>query len=253
MNKLLYLIVLLVLFSCQKQQKSKVDQTTSIANSPTADRASTRSSDHISGLLTEQEVNAIFTRGVKKQLDMRCAIHSAYKYKDSSSTNDQYLVLTEDRFNFKEENDTVYNFIKAFDLRYEDQQFKKRFTVEDEIDKEWETSIWFWTKYSEIADIDHDGKTDIILVYGTTGPDMFTDGKIKIVIFNAGKKTSIRHHNSELNDGRYTKIKKTFYTRSIEMQNAVKEKMRLMEQNGHARFPTNWQAQMDKKESRLGE
>ncbi len=243
------------LLSCQKQQ-SKNDDTQKKAATIAigeADRASTRGDDHITGLLTEQEINSIFTRGVKKQLDMRCAIHSAYKYKDAKGVHDQYLVLTEDRFNFKEEKDTVYNFVKAFDLRHENQQFKKRFTEEGEIDKEWETSIWFWTKYSEIKDLDADGETDIIFVYGTTGQDMFADGKIRIVIFNGGKKTSIKHYNSDMDDGRYTKIRKSFYTRSPELQNAVKEKMRLMEQNGHARFPTNWEAQMEKKSTSLEE
>jgi hypothetical protein len=140
----------------------------------------------------------------------------------------------------------------VLNLAYANKQFKKKSTIKDLIDKEWETSIWFWNKYSELSDLDKDGIIDPILVYGTTGQDMYADGRVKIMIYHNRKRITIRHQNSEYG-GRLTKINKKFYELPAQIQQAVKEKMRLMASNKHATFAKDWEKKMENKVTDMDE
>lgn len=247
MKIFLLIILSLAIFSCKKGSESKNNsdqQTTkSEAMLKTPDDIQSSMGNYLTGKLSRKERTTLFTRRRKKELDINYKILDAYKYEDTEG--EHYLAVSKQILSITKKKDTLYDKIKLIDLRYKDKQFKKRFITKDDIDEEWETSIWLWTAYSEIADLDGDGLTDLILVYGTIGQDMYVDGKVNILIYSK-KKTTIKHQNSDLYDGRNTKIKSSFYVLPTKIQNAVKEKMRLMAKNGHARFPANWEKEMEK-------
>ena len=71
------------------------------------------------------------------------------------------------------------------------------------------------------------------------------------IAYHKKKRTTIKHQNSEISDGRITKISTKFYNFPIEIQEAVKEKMRLMTKNGHAVFAEGWEKSMKDKAVRL--
>ncbi|GAA4106411.1 hypothetical protein GCM10022393_00800 [Aquimarina addita] len=244
MKKILLIIFAIALFSCKNEGETKEKQNTNQTSVIPLKRPDIKSSmvANLADKLSPEESNTLFTKRRKKELSIDYRHLDVYTYEDIEGTH--YLVNS--KHILSEEKDTLYDKMKLFDLRYKDKQFKKRFTVKDNIDSAWETSIWLWTTYSEIDDFDGDGLTDLILVYGTTGQDMYVDGKVRIVIYSK-KKTTIRHQNSDLDDGRITKIKASFYVLPSEIQDVVKEKMRLMMENGHARFAANWEKEMANK------
>lgn len=246
MNRFLFFVVLLVIFSCKKQsQESKDNSDQKIVKQSFAPRIELKKQDSIpidpklAHKLSDKEIASTFTTRIKQQLGIEYLIPHAYSYKDQSG--EYYLVLAQHTLN-----DTIYDKIHALSLTYKNKRFKKKSTIKDFIDREWETSIWFWNKYSELSDIDKDGLVDLILVYGTTGQDMYTDGRMKIMIYHNRKRVTIRHQNSNYG-GRLTKINKRFYELPLQIQQAVKEKMKLMTENRHAIFSEGWEKEMENK------
>ena len=254
MKRILLFILLFTLFSCQKKsQKSKINtqEKTVVEDEPVI--INLERSDSIifdpntTQKLSEKEVNSIFTKRLKKQLGIEYPIYQAYAHKDSLGL--QYLLLTDHYIQGKDKNDRTYNAIKAFQLYAKDKEFKKRSTLKDEIDKDWEVAISFWNEYSELADFDKDGYNDLILTYGTLGPDGYADGRIKIMIYHNRTRATIRHQNSEYG-GRLTKISSKFYMLPKSIQKAAIAKMKLLEQN-HATFPKGWEKKMSEKATRI--
>ncbi|GGX23385.1 M949_RS01915 family surface polysaccharide biosynthesis protein [Aquimarina muelleri] len=253
MNKLLFFIVLSLL-SCQKQSKDlKKNSDKKIIKQDLAFEIVLKKQDTISfdskftHKLSDKETISAFSKKTKNKLGITYPISQAYLYKDKSG--EHYLLLTEHTL-IDKKNDTIYDKIQAFNLNYANNIFKKRSTISDFIDKEWETSISFWNKYSELADIDNDGMTDLILVYGTTGQEMYTDGRVKIMIYHNRKRITIRHQNSNYG-GRLTNINKRFYELPLSIQQVIKEKMRLMVKNKHATFSQDWEKKMANKTTNI--
>ncbi len=253
MNKFILLIILLTLISCGKQSKNNTDQQAgkhdSIPVVPIQKHYPIPLDSQFVSKLSKKEIVSIFTRRKQNQLGISNTIYQVYSYKDESGEN--YLVLTDHIKEINEKKDTLYDNVYALNLTNKNNQLKKKSTVKGEIDMDWETSIGFWNKYSELSDLNNDGVVDPILVYGATGQNMYADSRIKIMVYYQGKRVSIKHQNSEIDDGRLTKINKKFYYLPISIQEAVKEKMKLMTENRHALFSKDWENKMKNKAARL--
>ncbi len=253
MTRFLFLLLLLAICACKQQvQESKqVTKQEAIIATPIKKYDPIPMDSKIVSKLSKKEIASIFTRRKQNLLGISNDLYQAYSYKDESG--DYYILLTDHRKAINEEKDTLYDNIYALNVTNKNNQLKKRSTVTGEIDNEWETSIGFWNQYSEISDIDNDGLVDLILVYGTTGQNMYKDGRVKILVYYNKKRVSIKHQNSDITGGRHTKINKKFYTFPLKIQDAVKEKMKLMAKNGHAIFSKGWEKEMENKATRLEE
>jgi len=256
MPKFLIFVCLVVLFSCKKQNKeSNKNLTDQIAIPevltaiPIQKNISIPIDTAYAHRLSNKEITRIFTTNQKNKLGISNTLYQAYRYEDPSGK--YYLVLTDHRKQITEQNDTLYDNVYALSLINKNNQLKKRSTILGEIDQDWETSIGFWNQYSELADHDKDGQIDPILVYGTRGQSMYEDGRVRIIAYYKKKKVTLKHQNSEVPDGRITKINKNFYKFPIQIQEAVKEKMRHMSKNGHAIFAEGWEEAMKNKATRL--
>ena len=199
-----------------------------------------------SKILTEPEVQTVFTNAIKKELGIRFPIFKAYEYNDKLGKH--YLVLTENTFDDKSTNDTI----KAFNIKADSSKLTIQWVINDfrlkknEISEE--KSIWFWSKYIELNDINGDKIIEPIIVYGTSGINSTGDGRIKILIYYENKKSAIRHQNGELDFQRNTKVDKEFYEIHPQIQIRVKEIMKAMTLDNNAIFPAGWEAAMrDKK------
>lgn len=199
-------------------------------------------------IASQEEIAKIFTGDIKKKHGIYFPILHIYKYKDPTGMH--YLVLTEHVE--KIEQDTLYNAIKAFDFSLKDNTLMKEWELSDQRRKgktgeEAENSIWFWTKYCSIKDIDGDGKVDPVIVYGTFGGDGYDDGRLHICIYYKGQKRMIRHQNSPYDDMRNTRVEKTFYTLPQKIQRYIQALMKNMENDNHAIFPYGYEKDMQHK------
>lgn len=258
MNKPLLFIAFLTLFACGKQTKEPKDNTQEkeqkpkeIVAVPIQKHATIPLDTAFARKLSKKETSSIFTRRRENQLGISNDIYQAYSYKDESG--EYYILLTDHKKTITEEKDTLYDMIYGVNARRVGGQFKKRSKITDEIDNDWETSIGFWNQYAQITDIDNDGLVDPIIVYGTEGQNGYKDGRVRIIAYHMKKRVSIKHQNSEIPDGRQTKIGMSFYNFPPPIQKVVIEKMKLLSQNGHAVFSKDWEKKMAKKATRLEE
>lgn len=116
-----------------------------------------------------------------------------------------------------------------------------------------EFSIWFWTKYFQLADLDKDGYIEPILIYGTSGFNETGDGRIKILVYYRGAKRAIRHQNGMLDHTRNTQVDSMFYELPMIVQEQVKKLMVTLKKDGNAIFPAGWEAAMRNKEQYFDE
>ncbi len=254
MHRLLLFISCLAFFSCGKQAKeskenSENNKETVIEALPIQRQATMILDTTLARKLSKEEMTSIFTDKRQIQLGISNQVYQAYTYKDESG--EYYLLLTDYMKAVTDEKDTLYGNVYGLNLTKRNNQFKKRSTIKGEIDDAWETSIGFWNQYSQLTDIDNDGLVDPLIVYGTTTQSMYKDGKVRIIVYNKKKRVTIKHQNSEISDGRLTRIHKNFYNFPMQIQNTVIEKMKLMEKNGHAVFAEGWEDAMKNKATRL--
>lgn len=195
-----------------------------------------------SNILSEPEVQTIFTDAVKANLGIRFQIFRVYEYSDKLSKH--YLVLTERIQGEKAKNDSI----KAVNVLVENKKMSVQWTINDfklkENEVSEESSIWFWSKYIELNDIDGDGIIEPIIIYGTEGINGTGDGRIKILTYYKGKKMAIRHQNGELDSQRNTKVEKEFYDLPNSIQTKVKEIMKKIYDDNNAIFPYGWEKAM---------
>ena len=190
-------------------------------------------------LLTEVEVRKLFPEEVLKQIGIQFPIFKVYSFEDKNGK--QYLIFTENVVDDgAQEEISLKKSIKAFNVYFqESKDVKVRWTITDFIDEN-EKSIWFWTRYLNLKDLDDDGFIDPIIVYGTKsiyGED-FEEGRVKILIYYLEKKIAIRHQNSELDDGRHTQIDQRFYCLPFEIKKKTYDIVVFLESNGHSLFNT---------------
>lgn len=202
-----------------------------------------------SSILSEEETQKLFTDSIKKQLGIDFLIFRAYSYVDKSGK--YFLLLTERKYK-EENNKPLIDSIKAFNIKEENNLLTINWVIRDFKNRDngegnKESSIWFWTKYCELRDIDEDGLIDPVLIYGTFGTNGFDDGRVKILIFYKGKKTAIRHQNGTLDFERHTQVDKTFYGLPEQIQMYFKNTMKKIEANNNAIFPAGYEVKMNAK------
>jgi hypothetical protein len=192
-----------------------------------------------SEILSHNQVLSIINDTVKKAFKIDLPIFRVYKYTDASGQ--YFCVLTESNDSFaltKEgEPDTAHHMIRAIDLKLENGKFVKMWEINDFIKHNGaEISIWFWTKFCAFDDLDKDGLIEPIIVYGTHSMDEIDGNRVKFIICYKGQKIAIRHHDSDLDDGRYTEVDRTFHALPQNLKNAVRAKMEMINKLGLAIF-----------------
>lgn len=194
--------------------------------------------DEVGGvLLTKTQVEQLFPDEVLKQIGIQLPIFRVYSFEDKKGKH--YLILTENLTKGKiNDENSLKKSIKAFNVyRSENQQFKTEWTITDFINER-EESIWFWTKYLNLKDLDNDGLADPIVVYGTRAIDTedYGESRMKILIYHRGEKIAIRHQNSTLDYERHTQIDQKFYQLPVGIKKKVDEIIGLLMENWHSIF-----------------
>ncbi len=148
----------------------------------------------------------LFPDSVRKSLNIHFPIFRVYKYADKAGL--YYCILTESRNQITADKDTFNYKIKAINVRKGVDSFSKVWEINDNIIKNDndESSIWFWTKYVEFKDYNDDGLVEPIIIYGTSGANGYSDGRIKFIIYYQGQKVAIRHQNGVLDPERETQV-----------------------------------------------
>ncbi|MEO6173990.1 MAG: hypothetical protein ABIP27_02460 [Flavobacterium circumlabens] len=124
-------------------------------------------------------------------------IYRAYEFQDKSGVCE--LVLFENRKVISKK-DTLNTKIQAICAMNDHGGFRERWTINDLVDAG-ETNIWFWTKYCSAKDLDGDGYTDPVIVYGTRDENEYIK-RVKIITVYKDKKYAIRAVESDLDYGR---------------------------------------------------
>jgi len=208
-----------------------------------------------SQLVSDEMVAKLFTEKVKSDLGIDLPIYKVFEYNDKAGLH--YLVLMENEYS-KSEDKPLFDKIKLVDVLSSNGILKSNWTVTDflkpeDVKNDPYFSIWTWTKYLQISDIDGDKIADPIIVYGMRSQNNIDEGKIKIITIYKGKKYIIRHQNSGMDWGRNTQVDKTFYSLPIKIQNKVKETMTKIAADGNGIFPYGWEKNMKLKKLKFDE
>ncbi|WP_343668029.1 hypothetical protein [Chitinophaga sp.] len=200
-------------------------------------------------VLIKPEVDKLFPESVQQQLGLKYPIRLVYNYADK--TGDYYMPLCESVDSATVE-DTLHWKIKAVNLKLESGVFSKVWELNDHIlTVEMEESIWFFTKYTTIKDLDGDGVADPVMIYGSSGENGVDDGRMKILIYYKGKKVAIRHQNSVYDGLRKTEVDKEFYELPDKVQTFVKGVMNRLEVDNHVIYASGWLQKMNKKMTKI--
>ena len=194
--------------------------------------------------LSNDKIETLFTAQKKQELGINFPIWKVYKYEDK--TGSYYLVLTEQKHKEPQDEKIFNSAIKAFNFKVEKDIWTKTFDINDAIVTD-EESIWFWTKYIYVEDFDDDGIIEPIVIYGTGGMNGYDDGRIKILLYYKGKKIGIRIQNAVLDGERNFTVDADFYSIPKNIQDKIKDQMKIMIENDVTILPTDWENQMNKK------
>lgn len=194
-------------------------------------------------LLTKVQAQQLITDTCKKRFNINYPVLRVYELQNTSYST--YWILTEHVSN-NSTKDTLHDKIKAFELICKNGQWTKNREINDFIEPTGNTerNIWFWTRYCQFEDLNQDGVSDPVIVYGTHGINGFDDGRIKILVFYNGEKTAIRHQNGVLDSERNTKIDPSFYQLPSNIQTNVKTLMKKIMAANHGIFPAGWEKAM---------
>lgn len=205
--------------------------------------------------MNDAEIGKVFSQEILEKNGVEYPIFRGYKYEDDNGTH--YILLTE-KAGVPSKTDPQTEAIAAFFFDEKTESVTLKRTVKDfrsdEANKvSSEKSIWFWTKFLRLEDLDNDGLIDPIVVYGSTGINKFHDGRIKILVFHNDEKYAIRHQNGTLDDERETAVDEKFYNLPETIQITVKELMTLIASKNFAIFPAGWENAMKNKKTEFNE
>jgi len=208
-----------------------------------------------SKLLTPETSAQLFTENVKTDLKITLPIAHVYEYNDKAGLH--YLALMENQYSNVEAK-PLYDKVVLVDAISANGVLKENWRITDFIKPEDVVtdphySMWIWTKYLHLSDLDGDKLADPIVVYGLRGIYNSGEGKIKIITISKGKKYAIRHQNSDMDWGRNTQVDKLFYTLPVKIQTKVKEVMTKITEDGNGIFPAGWEKNMKLKKLKFDE
>jgi len=191
--------------------------------------------------LDSSEVSIRFNAEALKQYNINYPIYRVYEFTDILGKHE--LVLTENPISAKE-TDSIQAFCFLIENDLKTLEWKLTDFILRQENVPDETSIWFWTKYLRLEDLNNDGGIDPIIVYGTKGEYGTEDGRLKILIYFNGKKHGIRHQNSGMDFARNTRVDESFYELNSEVQNYISELMKMIYDSGNTIFPAGWEESM---------
>ncbi|UPK69117.1 M949_RS01915 family surface polysaccharide biosynthesis protein [Chitinophaga filiformis] len=196
-------------------------------------------------ILSQDLISATFTDDDIKQYNIKYPIRRVYAYDDQSGPN--YLILCESIDDIVKD-DTLHRKIQAVNVRKVDKTWELNdFINSNDQNSGQETSIWFWTKFCEVKDLDGDGNIDPLLVYGSSGDNGYDDGRIKIILNYKGQKIAVRHQNSTLDEGRHIQVDAAFYTLPQPIQQHIRKLMQTLSDKGFALYPHEYEKAMAQK------
>lgn len=201
-------------------------------------------SQSTSRILEKSEVEELFNSETKTEFQINFPIFRCYEYNDNGGTH--YLLLTER--STPEDNNKIDS-VKGYSFTLKDRELVldwqlKDFIIKNDND---ESTIWFWTKYLSLEDLDGDGLTDPIIVYGTKGMNGFNDGRLKILTYYKGEKSGIRHQNGILDFERRATVDASIYELPETMQSKLVSIMDLISNKGQSLFASSWKEDLKAK------
>ena len=194
------------------------------------------------------------TDSLKQLFRIQYPVNNVYRYTDKSGT--YYCVFTESRDSIIPSKDTFHFRIRAVNLKQESGgQFSKVWDMSDYVlrNDQQESNIWFWNQYIAFEDLDKDGLTDPVIVYGTAAANGTSDGRVKCMVFYKGQKIGVRHQNSLGLNERNTTVDKAFYNLPSAVQLSVSRRMEDMVKQQEAVFSSGWQKAMKSKRTYFDE
>ncbi|MFZ6746731.1 M949_RS01915 family surface polysaccharide biosynthesis protein [Undibacterium sp. JH2W] len=127
-----------------------------------------------------------------------------------------------------------------------DKSLSNIISIRDRAENE-EAGMEFWSKLTEISDIDRDGNIDPILVYrfykqdgAGTDREAFS-GRIKIIMFYKGEKVVIRAITGNLDGERQTTATENFFSLPASVQKHLVKKMEGMYKDNLYGFDNSYQ------------
>jgi len=194
--------------------------------------------------LDSAEVSHRFNAEITAKYEIEYPIFRVYEFEDDNGKHE--LVLTEKPYTEK-----FSDSIKAFCFLVNKMDKKLEWQLTDFIlqkeNSPAENSIWFWTKYLRLDDLDGNGIIDPLIVYGTSGQYGTEDGRLKILLYLNGEKHGIRHQNSGMDFGRNTRVDESYYNLAPGIQLFARDLMRLIYDSGKVIFPAGWEESMKTK------
>ncbi|SEL60652.1 hypothetical protein SAMN04488505_102663 [Chitinophaga rupis] len=170
-------------------------------------------------ILSRHSTDSLFTPALQQQLEISYPIFRAYQYTDKGGTG--YLLLME-----KSEThglDTTVTNLAAACIQQEQGGFKILWKMKDLLEPE-ESSIWFWSKYIQLQDLNGDGYIDPYVVYGSRSREEEGEyRRLKILLYNNGSKTAIRAVTGTLDEERSLQYDKSFSALPAAMQSYFKQ------------------------------
>lgn len=212
-------------------------------------------SDSIYNKLSLTKIDSIFTDSVRKEFKIQFPIYKVYAFNDKAG--EYLLVLTEN--NFKGNKHEFNDSIQAFHFQLLNGMLKLKWSFLDfkiGLPQHYvqEQSIWFWSKYISLKDLNNDGLIDPIIVFvSSSESNDLGDGRIKILCYFKNEKTAIRQQNGVTDYDRFCKVDRKFYQLPVSLQTHVKEMMAKMDENGVSIFPAGWEAAMKAKKTAFDE
>jgi hypothetical protein len=183
-----------------------------------------QSKDHKAACTDETLLNADALKTSKILLP----VFKHYCYSDQGGSYVLYLTEKQDKTYATEK---LSSAVEAHLFKIaSDKSFSNVISIRDKTDSE-EAGMEFWSKLTEISDIDNDGNMEPILVYrfynkdeAKIDRDAFS-GRIKIIMFYKGSKVVIRAITGNLDGERQTTATENFFSLPASVQKHLVKKM----------------------------
>ena len=167
-----------------------------------------------------------------------------YCYSDQSGNYVLYLTEKQD---VKQDEEKLSSAVEAHLLKIEaDKSLSNIASIRDKANAD-EAGMEFWSKLTEISDIDNDGNMEPILVYrfynkgeAKIDHDAFS-GRIKIIMFDKGSKVVIRAITGNLDGERQTTATENFFALPASVQKHLVKKMTGMYKDNLYGFDNSYQ------------